>query len=113
MLAKGLHFVLFPERVLGAPTDITYSMIASKSAFESQRSEPLPNSSRVYVNGKIHPDVRVPLRENQLSPSRQANNRAEVNEAVAVYDCSGPWGDPVFQGEVEQGLPALREPWIL
>jgi phosphomethylpyrimidine synthase len=36
----------------------------------------------------------------------------EANEPVRVYDCSGPWGDPAFQGSVEEGLPALRAPWI-
>ena len=88
-------------------------MIASKSAFEPQSSEPLPNSSRVYVSGTIHPDLRVPFRQIQLSPTRHANNRAEVNEPVPLYDCSGPWGDPEFNAEVEQGLPALRRSWIL
>src|SRR5262249_57046642 len=28
-------------------------------------------------------------------------------------DCSGPWGDPNFKGNVTQGLPALRRNWIL
>src|SRR3989449_410392 len=88
-------------------------MIASKSVFEPQSAEPLPNSSRVYVSGKLHPNLRVPFRQIQLSPTRHANNRAEINEPVPVYDCSGPWGDPQFDGEVEQGLPALRRPWVL
>jgi len=25
----------------------------------------------------------------------------------------GPWGDASFEGRVEQGLPALRHPWIM
>src|SRR5206468_5381695 len=28
-------------------------------------------------------------------------------------DCSGPWGDRSFEGDVTQGLPPLRSPWIL
>ena len=36
----------------------------------------------------------------------------EVNEPVRVYDTSGPWGDPEFHGDVEQGLPPLRAKWI-
>ena len=32
---------------------------------------------------------------------------------MRVYDCSGPWGDPNFEGDVRQGLPALRRDWIL
>ena len=45
-------------------------MIANKSAFEPQSSEPLPNSERVYVPGKLHPELRVPFREIQLSPTK-------------------------------------------
>jgi phosphomethylpyrimidine synthase len=36
----------------------------------------------------------------------------EVNDPVRVYDTSGPWGDPEFHGNVEQGLPPLRATWI-
>jgi len=57
--------------------------------------------------------VRVPFREVQLSPTKGLNGREEANEAVRVYDCSGPWGDPAFEGNSEQGLPALRRDWIL
>ena len=35
-----------------------------------------------------------------------------MNEPVRVYDCSGPWGDPEFDGDVGEGLPALRAEWI-
>ncbi|HVV00023.1 MAG TPA: phosphomethylpyrimidine synthase ThiC, partial [Verrucomicrobiae bacterium] len=88
-------------------------MIASKESFETTSSEPLPNSSRVYAAGKLHPSLRVPLREIQQTPTRALNGREEPNPAVRVYDCSGPWGDPAFEGAVEEGLPALRRDWIL
>jgi phosphomethylpyrimidine synthase len=52
--------------------------------------------------------VRVPMREIALSPTRTINGELEENEPVRVYDCSGPWGDPDFAGDVEQGLPELR-----
>ena len=39
--------------------------------------------------------------------------RSTPNEPVRVYDCSGPWGDPDFNGTSEEGLPALRRDWIL
>ena len=74
---------------------------------------PLPASTRVYVEGKLHPSLRVPMREISLSPTKSFNGREENNEPVCVYDCSGPWGDPTFDGTVEQGLPALRREWIL
>jgi phosphomethylpyrimidine synthase len=76
-------------------------------------TSPLPASTRVYVEGQIHPDVRVPMREIALSPTKDFNGRIEVNEPVRVYDTSGPWGDIGYTGTVETGLPALRKAWIL
>ena len=43
-----------------------------------------PASKRVYVHGKIHPSVRVPLREISIKD----------NPSMRVYDTRGPWGDP-------------------
>ncbi|HEV2436470.1 MAG TPA: phosphomethylpyrimidine synthase ThiC, partial [Verrucomicrobiae bacterium] len=88
-------------------------MIASKDSFEPHSREQLPASKRVYVQGAIHPDVRVPMREIELTPTKSYTGAIEINEPVRVYDCSGPWGDPKFAGSVEQGLPALRRDWIL
>ncbi len=87
-------------------------MLLEKASSEPQSGEPLPNSTRVYVPGKLQPDVRVPLREISLSPTKSFNGQLEANPPVRVYDCSGPWGDPDFAGRVEQGLPALRGKWI-
>jgi phosphomethylpyrimidine synthase len=87
-------------------------MIASKESFEPHSSEQLPNSSRVYVEGQIHTDIRVPMREITLSPTKAFNGKIEENAPVRVYDCSGPWGDPSFKGDSSEGLPALRESWI-
>ena len=75
--------------------------------------EPFPASTRVYVTGCIHPSVRVPMREIALAETRSPNGRVEANEPVRVYDCSGPWGDPAFDGTAAEGLPAMRREWIL
>jgi phosphomethylpyrimidine synthase len=88
-------------------------MIAPTSAIEPDSSETLPNSSRVYVEGEIHTNIRVPMRQIELAPTKAFNGAVEVNEPVNVYDASGPWGDPDFDGDVEKGLPALRMEWIL
>ena len=98
-------------------------MIATKESFEpstlrsyateeGHSSEQLPNSKRVYLPGQIHADVRVPVREIELTPTKSYSGAAEANEPVRVYDCSGPWGDPDFTGTVAEGLPALRAAWI-
>ncbi|HPU57362.1 MAG TPA: phosphomethylpyrimidine synthase ThiC, partial [Verrucomicrobiota bacterium] len=88
-------------------------MIAHKDSIAPSSAEALPNSQRVYVQGTLHPDVRVPMREIRLSPTRSFNGQLEENEPVRVYDTSGPWGDPAYQGTVEQGLPPFRREWIL
>jgi phosphomethylpyrimidine synthase len=75
-------------------------------------STPLPNSSKVYVSGSLHPDLRVPFREISLAPTKTVSGEIEVNEPVRVYDTSGPWGDPDFHGDVERGLPPSRADWI-
>ena len=87
-------------------------MIATKDSFEPQSSDRLPNSTKVYVPGKIHPELRVPLREIKLSNTKTFKGLIEPNESVRVYDCSGQWGDTDFKGDVTQGLPRLREKWI-
>ena len=88
-------------------------MIASKDTLEPKSSDyVMPNSQRVYVEGEIHPEVRVPFREISLAPTKDFNGQLEPNEPVRVYDTSGPWGDPQFAGDSSKGIPALREKWI-
>ncbi|HIM68030.1 MAG TPA: phosphomethylpyrimidine synthase ThiC [Verrucomicrobia bacterium] len=87
-------------------------MIASTDSFEPSSQDQLPNSKRVYVNGTIHPDVRVAFREISQSPTKSLSGDVEDNAPVRVYDTSGPWGDPDFEGDVAKGLPALRDKWI-
>ncbi|MEI7731368.1 MAG: phosphomethylpyrimidine synthase ThiC [Verrucomicrobiota bacterium] len=86
-------------------------MIATKNSLPS--AEPLPNSRRVYVSGKIHPDIRVPMREVTVQATQRLDGSQAANPPVRMYDASGPWGDPEFHGEITQGLPQLRRPWIL
>src|SRR5437868_1695152 len=74
--------------------------------------KPLPNSKKIYVAAKLHPDLRVPFREISLAPTKTMSGEIEVSEPVRVYDTSGPWGDSEFRGNVEQGLPPLRVKWI-
>src|SRR5829696_6215514 len=87
-------------------------MIATKESFETPE-DVRPNARRLYVAGKLHPHIRVPMREITLAPTKSIGGRIEVNEPVRVYDCSGPWGDPDFAGNVTDGLPPLRREWIL
>ena len=103
--------MIFAPRVFGAGRQ---EMIAPKNGNgEEHRSGAFLKSKKVYAVGKQHKDVRVPAREIELSPTVSHTGRVEVNEPVRVYDTSGPWSDPVFHGDVNRGLPALRRDWIL
>jgi phosphomethylpyrimidine synthase len=89
-------------------------MIADpNTSFEPHSSEQLPASKKIYVPGTLHPDVRVPIRQIELTPTKSYTGAITPNDPVRVYDCSGPWGDPAFTGTSAQGLPALRRDWIL
>ena len=88
-------------------------MIATKELIEPRSDEPLPNSRKVFAVGRIHKDLRVPFREVTLAPTRGPDGRTESNAPVRVYDTSGPWGDPDLAPDVREGMPALREKWVL
>ncbi|HAZ75012.1 MULTISPECIES: phosphomethylpyrimidine synthase ThiC [Pseudescherichia] len=74
-----------------------------------------PNSKRIYIQGS-QSDIRVPMREIQLSPTLIGGSKAEPqfeeNEAIPVYDTSGPYGDPDVAIDVEKGIAKIRSAWI-
>ncbi len=67
---------------------------------------PLPASKKIYLDGDIHSDIRVPVREIALHPTAK-------EPPVRVYDTSGPYSDPDVTIDIEKGLPRIREEWIL
>src|SRR6185312_12814314 len=86
-------------------------MSSSPAAAPSSGHRLFPGSRRVYVPGS-RPDLRVPLREIALSPTKLPSGGEAPNEAVRVYDTSGPWGDPDFHADAARGLPPVRAAWI-
>src|SRR5438309_5273653 len=72
---------------------------------------PFPSSRKVYVQCR-RTDVRVPMREITLTPTR-TSGAAEENGSFLVYDTSGPYTDPDSEIDIRRGLAALRRPWIL
>jgi len=86
-------------------------MPTSQSANGSAGHRCFPASRRVYLQGS-RPDLLVPVREIDLTPTRLPNGTEVPNDPVRVYDTAGAWGDPTFHGDVTQGVPALRAAWI-
>ncbi len=73
--------------------------------------KPFPNSTRVYIEGSRE-DIRVPMREIALNPTRLPSGEMEENTPVRVYDTAGPWGDSQFHADVTKGLPEIRAKWV-
>ena len=74
--------------------------------------KPFPNSTKVYVEGEIHP-IKVAMREISLADTKMSNGRIEKNPPITVYDTSGAFTDPNIEIDIRKGLPRLREQWIL
>ena len=66
---------------------------------------PLPASSKIYVEGVIHPEVKVGMRAISLS---EGSGEAPLR----VYDPSGPYTDATASIDIRRGLPELRRSWI-
>jgi phosphomethylpyrimidine synthase len=79
------------------------------------KGEAFPNSRRIYLQGSS-PDIQVPMREIQLSPTLLGGDKKhpvqEANEPVPVYDCAGPYGDPEIAIDVRAGLNPVRAGWV-
>src|ERR1051326_8759250 len=74
--------------------------------------EPFPNSKKVYVSGTIYPDIKVAMREIEVSSgisSKSGNGKSK--ETIRVYDTSGPFTEPSIDIDVEKGIPRLRAQW--
>ncbi len=73
---------------------------------------PISGSRKIYVDGTLYP-IRVAMREIGLSPTKLASGGTEINAPVTVYDTSGAYTDDNLSINIRQGLPRLREQWIL
>jgi phosphomethylpyrimidine synthase len=73
-------------------------------------TSPIPGSRKVYLTGS-RPDLRVPMREVALAPSRTPQGETP-NDPVLLYDTSGPYTDPEAGIDIRRGLNPLRGVWI-
>jgi phosphomethylpyrimidine synthase len=75
---------------------------------------PFPASRKVYVKGQLH-NIQVAMREVSLSETKLHGRFGETehNAPITIYDTSGPFTDPDIEIDVKQGLPRLREQWIV
>ena len=75
-----------------------------------------PGSEKVYLKGERYPELRVAMRQVNLTPTvtvdADGNRTIEENAPVMVYDTSGPYTDPDIKIDINNGLPRMRESWI-
>ena len=88
----------------------TPAVYAEDAAVRSVTVGPFPSSHKVYIVGS-RPDLRVPMRAIEQSPTRGADG-VEPNPTIHVYDTSGPYTDAEAAVDVRRGLPAIRASWI-
>src|SRR3974377_1266764 len=66
---------------------------------------PLPSSRKTYARPQAAPDLRVPVREIDLT-------EGSGEPPLPVYDTTGPYTDPEAAIDVAQGLPRTRTAWV-
>lgn len=88
---------------------------AAQHFIETLEGTAFPESRRVYLTGS-RADLRVPMREIQLSPTLSGGTKEDPtyqpNDPVPVYDTSGCYGDPDIKVDLSAGLHPLRRQWI-
>ena len=76
-----------------------------------------PRSRKVYMEGEIHPYIKVGMRAVEQLPTVSYNKDGEKvltpNKEVYIYDTSGPFSDTSVELDLKKGLPRMREEWIL
>jgi phosphomethylpyrimidine synthase len=91
-------------------------VLSREAQADQDALQPFPASQKIHVAGS-RPDLRVAMREIAQTSTRIAlsggASREETNPAIRVYDTSGPYTDPAARIDLRQGLPALREHWII
>ena len=74
-----------------------------------------PESEKVYMQGQLHPYLKVGMLKVNLTPTVVVENGKKVmteNAPVYIYDTSGAYSDPEQKVDLKKGLPRLRKPWI-
>jgi phosphomethylpyrimidine synthase len=93
-----------------------YPLLRDTAQVDAASVEPLPGSSKVYVQGS-RADIQVPMREIKLTATpiqaRDGSTCLEPNPPVQVYDTSGAYTDPAANIDIRKGLVPIRDQWII
>ena len=112
---KGLISLTFfqPEKFAAHNEIVMSEKILEQSNGISR--DPFPSSSKVYLKGKIHKEISVPMREISLGDSNsefRPDSADLTNPSITVYDTSGPYTDPAQDIDIRKGLNRVRSSWF-
>lgn len=89
--------------------------LKAKTFIDSLQANPFSGSERVYIQGS-DASIQVPMRKINVSDTPigkdPANFTYEKNEAIYVYECSGPYSYPGQNIDVYKGISLTRNKWI-
>lgn len=67
-----------------------------------------PNSKKIYLHGERYPELRVAMRQVELTPTvtkdAEGKKHYKENAPVMVYDTSGPYSDPDYTPNLKEGF---------
>ena len=86
------------------------ALVRNTATLSEAITRPFPSSRKIYQQGS-RPDLRVPMREVTLTPTRTQAG-LEENPPIYLYDTSGPYTDPEVAIDLLAGLPEVRTAWI-
>lgn len=80
-----------------------------------QKDKAHAKREKAYMQGRLFPFIKVGMQKVNLTPTMDEVDGEKVitpNEAVYIYDTSGPFSDPNIEIDLKKGLPRMRESWI-
>jgi phosphomethylpyrimidine synthase len=88
---------------------------AAQDYIRNLNNESYPNSEKIFIEGELHP-IKVAMRQIHQADTLVGGSKEapvfEKNEAIPVYDTSGPYTDSNTNIDVHAGLARLRKSWI-
>ncbi|MFT3807646.1 phosphomethylpyrimidine synthase ThiC [Arenimonas sp.] len=90
---------------------VSVELLRQAQQLSEEVVRPIPGSRKIHVAGS-RDDLRVPMREIELTPTPRIGAAAENNAPFSVYDTSGPYTDPQAIIDLAAGLAPLRAAWI-
>jgi len=76
------------------------------------------NCKKIYIQGSLFPDVRVPFLEVSQSPSQYTDSAGIIqstdNPPILIYDTSGPYSQSLHEKGHSNDIriPKIRETWV-